>query len=64
MSAVNSVHQANAQILAQIQQLTQVAAQGEQAQLNHTLKLVQIGQSQRIEATTQSSEQSALDTVV
>jgi hypothetical protein len=64
MSSINSVHQANAQVLGQIQKLTEVAAQGERSLTDHAIKLAKIAAQQKINASKEASTQSSLDTLV
>ena len=64
MSSVSSVHQANAQMLAQIQQLTQVASAGALAQTDHAVKLAKLNAEQLVQATSNSSNKSVLDTLI
>ncbi len=64
MSAINSVHQANAQVIGQIQKLAEVAAQGERALTDQAVKIAKLAAEQKVEATKEASNQSALDTLV
>jgi hypothetical protein len=64
MSAVHSVHQANAQVLGQIQKLAEVAAQGERALSDQAVKIAKLAAEQKVSATKEASNQSMLDTLV
>lgn len=64
MSSINSMHQANAQALAQMQQLAQIAATAEQAQTEQTVKLAKLHATEQVQATTDCSNKAALDTLV
>ncbi len=64
MSAINSLHQANAQVIGQIQKLAEVAVQGERALTDQAVKIAKLAAEQKIEATKEASNQSSLDTLV
>lgn len=64
MPSVNTVSQSNAQALAQIQRLAEVAANGQQATVDHAVKLAKLSAQQGVEAVSASAKEAALDTVV
>jgi SHS2 domain-containing protein len=64
MSAINSLHQANAQVIGQIQKLAEVAVQGERALTDQAVKIAKLAAEQKIEATEEASNQSSLDILV
>ncbi|MBY0586095.1 hypothetical protein K2X85_02900 [bacterium] len=64
MSSISTVHQANAQVLGQIQKLTEVAAQGERTQTEQAIKLAKLAAEQKVSASSEASSQSTLDTLL
>lgn len=63
MSSIGLVTPANSAVLAQIQRLNEVVADGQKAQADFTVKLAKLTAEQAIEQQKQSATEQALDVV-
>lgn len=64
MSAISTVHEANAQVLAQIRQLAEVATAAQRATTVQYVHFAELNASDHIQKISESAKQAALDTVV
>lgn len=64
MSALNSVHQANAQAIAKIQAMNQDAEERHAAEAERSLRLAELHREKVVEEAKESANKRSLDTVV